>query len=345
MAVCLVTGGAGFIGSHLVEALAARGDKVRVLDNFSTGVLHNLDAVRCDVELILGELANDELLARAVEGVEVLFHLATPPWSSYDPDAIDAKWARGADTLQVLLAAKKARVQRVVYASSCRIYGHSETSRVREDDWVLPDSPYGFAKLTGEMQCMGFTSLYGLETVRLRYSEVFGPRQCPTSPYAASIPVIVKAMLAGEAPVLDTSPVAYHDFVYVDDAVHAAVLAAQAPRVAGEVYNVGRGRSVSLFEVVDTVNELLGANIQPICKQPGVYDAAPRVVDVSRAERDLGFCPSIDLRQGLQRLSDHYAEQSGFSLRGANGATQQRGPHFAGVPGASGASATKPTDE
>jgi UDP-glucose 4-epimerase len=341
MAVCLVTGGAGFIGSHLVEALTARGDKVRVLDNFSTGNLHNLDAVRCDAELILGELGNEELLERAASGVEVLFHFATPPWSSFDPETIDAKWARGADTLQVLLAAIKARVKRVVYASSCRIYGHSETARVAEDDWVLPDSPYGFAKLTGEMQCMGFTSLYGLETVRLRYSEVFGPRQCPTSPYAASIPVIVKAMLAGEAPVLDTSPVEYHDFAYVDDAVHAAVLAAQAPRVAGEVFNVGRGRSVSLFEVVDMVNDLLGTRIQPICKQPGVYDAAPRVVDVSRAERDLGFCPSIDLRQGLQRLIDHYAELSGFSLAGRNGAAE-RGPHFSRLPGAT---AAKPAEE
>jgi UDP-glucose 4-epimerase len=346
MATCLVTGGAGFIGSHLVEALMARGDRVRVLDDFRSGTLSNLEAVRGDIDLMLGNVSDGELLQRAVRDVDLLFHLASPAWTPCEPtDVLDAKWASASETLQVLLAARAARVQRVIYASSCRLYGPSEAASVKEDDWIHPESTYGFAKLAGEMQCMGFCSLYGLETVRLRYSNTFGPRQCPSSAYARALPTIVKAMLAGEPPVLDESPLEYHDFIHVDDVVHATLLAADVPRAAGEVYNIARGRSVTLLEVVETVNELLGTALEPIDKQPNSCQATARIVDIRRAERELGFCPSIDLRQGLSRLIEYYADQSGFPLPGrVTRSRERRGPHFSGSRRTQPAGEPKPTE-
>ncbi len=330
MAICLVTGGAGFIGSHLVEALVARGDKVRVLDNFCTGILTNLDKVNRDIQFIFGDLSNRDLLQQATSGVDLLFHLATPPWESYDPPGdINAKWACATGTLQVLNAARAAKVRRVIYASSCKIYGHTNAPCLKEDDAVLPDSSYGFAKLMGEMQCLGFTSLYGLETVRLRYSNTFGPRQCPTSPYAQELPLIVKSMLIGHPLVLAENAAANRDFIYVEDVVHATLLAATAPRVSGQVYNIARGRSVSILEIVATVNRIIGTQIQPVGKEPIPAETSTSTVDNTQAETDFGFCPSVDLRQGLLWLIEYYAEQGGFPLaEKVTAARGNKGPHF-----------------
>jgi UDP-glucose 4-epimerase len=327
MALCLVTGGAGFIGSHLVEGLVKRGDAVRVLDNFSTGALSNLDHVRRDVELVLGDLGDHELLSRACDGVELLFHLAFPPWSTdAPPDLLAAKWAYATETLQVLIAARAAGVGRVVYASCGAVYGNPERGVIDEDSCVLPESSYGFAKLAGEMQCMGFNSLHGLETVRLRYSNTFGPRQSTSSPVAHALTQVVKAMCAGQAPRLDEFAEEQHDFIYVDDVVHATLLAAEAPRVSGQVFNIARGRSTTMLAVVDAVNELLGTHLIPTVPKAGLNETAARAVDITRAERVLGFCPSIDLRQGLLRLIEHYAEAEGRALP-ETVARERRGPH------------------
>ena len=327
MAQCLVTGGAGFLGSHLVEALVARGDRVRVLDNFSTGILSNLDNVRSEVELHLGDIDDRELLFRATEGVEVLFHFVTPRWEIDDPtDDLEARWAHEAQTVRVLNAACAAKVRRVIWASSCSVYGHSEDPRVCEDDAVLPTSSHGFAKLAAEMHCLAFTSLYGVETVRLRYSNVFGPRQCPTSLYAREVPMIVKSTLLGQPVTLGRDAAVKRDLIYIDDAIHATLLAASAPRVSGQVYNIARGRSVDLFEVAAAVNDVIGAPARSL-DQVGVDDAPAAVtIENSRAETDFGFCPSADLQQGLRSMIEYYAEQGGFPLADRVLAARQ-GPH------------------
>jgi UDP-glucose 4-epimerase len=329
MAQCLVTGSAGFLGSHVVEALVARGDRVRVLDNFSTGILSNLDNVRGEVELHLGDIDDRELLFRATEGVEVLFHFVTPRWEIDDPtDELEARWAHEAQTVRVLNAACAAKVRRVIWASSCSIYGHTDEPRLCEDDAVLPTSSHGFAKLAGEMHCLAFTSLYGLETVRLRYSNVFGPRQCPTSPYAREVPMIVKSMLIDQPVTLGRDAAVKRDLIYIDDAIHGTLLAASAPRVSGQVYNIARGRSVDLFEVAAAVNDVIGARGPG--RGPKRTDTSPPAVtiDNSRAETDFGFCPSADLRQGLRSMIEYYAEQGGFPLADQVLASRKRqGPH------------------
>jgi len=345
MALCLVTGGAGFIGSRLVERLVARGEKVRVLDNFSTGLLSNLDRMRHEIEVVFGDLNNPDVLREAVAGVERLFHLAGPPWTAEDLADPAARWAYPSETLQVLMAAREAGVRRLIYASSCGVYGSTGALAVKEDDWVLPESPYGFAKLAGELQCIGFTSLYGLETVRLRYSEIFGPRQCPTSPYAQELPGIVKAMLAGQAPALGEKADQYRDFLYIDDAVHATLLAADASRVAGQVYNIVRGRSVTLVQVVETINQILGKEIQPIRKGGASGPFETRNISGARAETTLGFCPSIDLRQGLLALLEHYRAQPADPAGSPSSApvTPPRGPHFRDIAALQEAAHAKPS--
>ena len=343
MASCLVTGGAGFIGSHLVEALVARGDTVRVLDNFSTGLLSNLDPVRHEIEILFGDLHNPDLLHHALQGVEVVFHLAVPTWGAYETPDLAGRWAYPSETLQALIAARQAGARRFIYASSCNVYGYSDAPTLNEEDWLLPESSYGFAKLAGELQCIGFTSLYGLETVRLRFSETFGPRQCPTGPYAQALPVIVKSMLAGQPPVLDELAGALRDFIHIRDVVHATLLAAEGPRVSGQVYNVARGRSVTLWQIVETINQILGTRLAPLAKPPGVQESAARTIDISRIESDLGFCPSVDLRQGLASLVDYYTRQAALG-EAVTSAPGQGKPHFRDAAPAAAALPGKPGD-
>src|SRR5262245_23998694 len=227
MAVCLVTGGAGFIGSHLVDALAARGHRVRVLDNFSTGRRENLASAGGRVEVVEGDLTRPGDVRRASEGVELVFHqgaLASVPRSVADPLATHEACATG--TLHVLQAAREAGARRVVYAASSSAYGNSTAPSKHEDDATRPLSPYAVAKLAGEHYCAAFTEVYGLETVRLRYFNIFGPRQPPDSPYSAVIPHFIDAMLAGRSPVIYGDGRQARDFTYVDNAVRANLLAA-----------------------------------------------------------------------------------------------------------------------
>jgi UDP-glucose 4-epimerase len=311
MAVLLVTGGAGFIGSSLVEALVARGDKVRVFDNFSTGRLTNLLPVQDKIEVIAGDVSNRELLSRAAQGVECIFHYATPPSGAFDDlNNVTAGWAHSTGTLDVLIVARDAGVRRVISASSGSMYGHPNALQMKESDPILPLSPFDFIEMTGEHQCIAFASLFGLETVRLRYFNVFGPRQSPSNPHAASIPIILKAMLAGHGPVLLDNVYKYHDFLYVDDAAHAALLAAAEKRAAGKVYNIARGRPVNLLGLVAVVNELLNTHIEPVYSWRRADDYQPQAVSIVKAEAELGFCARTDLKQGLQALIDYYARQT-----------------------------------
>ena len=279
------TGGAGFIGSHIAETLVARGDRVRVLDNLSTGHRENLDGFRDQIEFIEGDVADPQVTARAVEGVDCVFHeaaLASVPLSVERPLASHAACATG--TVTLLDAARRAGVRRVVYAASSAAYGDRPGSTKRETDLPAPLSPYAAAKLAGELYCQAFWSTFGLETVAIRYFNVFGPRQDPHSQYSAVIPLLITAMLAGRQPVIYGDGRQSRDFSFVANVVHANLLAADAPGVAGRTINVADGRSIDLLTLIDALNRLAGHQRQAaICpaaagrrpRKPGRHHAWP----------------------------------------------------------------------
>jgi nucleoside-diphosphate-sugar epimerase len=305
MAVCLVTGGAGFIGSHLTEALIADGHTVRVLDNFSTGKRENLAPVRGRNQLLEGDITNPLDLRSAMRGVEVVYHqaaLASVPRSVADPVATHAACATG--TLNVLVAARDAKVHRVVYAASSSAYGDSVRLPKHEDDPTRPLSPYAVAKLAGEQYCSAFTNVYGLQTVRLRYFNVFGPRQSPDSAYAAVIPLFIQALNAGLSPLIHGDGEQSRDFTYVADAVQANLRAAVTPGAGGKVYNVACGRRTSLNELVAHLNALLGTDIAAKhgAARPG--DVRHSLADITRAREELGYRPTTDTVAGLRHCLD-----------------------------------------
>jgi UDP-glucose 4-epimerase len=307
MSLCLVTGGAGFIGSHLVDGLLSAGHKVRVLDNFSTGNPNNLLAVRKQIELIEGDIAKPEVVRKAMQGVELVFHqaaLASVPRSVADPLATNLVCVNG--TLNVLLAARDAGARRVVYAASSSAYGNSERLPKRETDPTAPLSPYAVAKLAGEHYCAAFSEVYGLETVRLRYFNVFGPRQPPDSPYAAVIPRFLEAMIAGNSPTIYGDGKQSRDFTYVSDIVRANQLAAQAANVSGRVYNIACGRRTSLLELVAKINALLRTQIKPVHEDPRPGDVLHSQADIAPAQADLGFDPQVGIEEGLRLCLDYF---------------------------------------
>jgi UDP-glucose 4-epimerase len=307
MATCLVTGGAGFIGSHLVEALLARGHTVRVLDNFSTGSRDNLAHVAGRIELIDADLTNLDAVRNATHTTELVFHqgaLASVPRSVADPLATHQACATG--TLHVLMGAREAGVRRVIYAASSSAYGASTRLPKRETDPALPLSPYAVAKLAGENYCAAFSTVYGLETVSLRYFNIYGPRQSPDSPYAAVIPLFLRAMLQGQSPVIHGDGHQSRDFTFIEDAVQANLLAAEAPSVSGKVYNIACGRQTSLLELVDQINRLLKTSIRPIYDAPRPGDVRHSLADISRAQADLGYSPQFDVEHGLRRCIEHF---------------------------------------
>jgi UDP-glucose 4-epimerase len=295
----LVTGGAGFIGSNLVRHLLAAGDRVRVLDDLSTGHRANLEGV--EAEVIEGDVRDQELVRRACRGAEVVYHLAALPSvarSLADPARTNDVNVRG--TLSVLLAARAEGVRRVVYASSSSIYGDAPTLPKEEGMPPLPRSPYAAAKLAGEAYCRAFTASLGLETVSLRFFNVFGPRQDPASPYAAVIPRFASRMLAGEPPVIFGDGRQSRDFTYVANAVRACRLAAEADgEVAGEVLNVACGRRTSLLELVALLNRLLGTSLEPVFADPQPGDVRHSEAAIAKAERLLGYRPLVGVEEGL----------------------------------------------
>jgi UDP-glucose 4-epimerase len=303
----LVTGGAGFIGSHLATALAERGDRVRVLDNLSTGSRANLDSVLDRVELIEGDVRDADCVARAVNGVDLIFHeaaLASVPLSVERPLDSHAVCATG--TVMLLDQARRSGVRRVVYAASSSAYGDRPSPSKRETD--LPDalSPYAAAKLAAEFYCQAFYRTYGLETVCLRYFNVFGPRQDPASPYSAVIPIFLTRLLAGKPPVVYGDGGQSRDFVYVGDVVQANLLAADSPKAPGQTFNVGSGRSISLLELIGALARLLGVQVEPIHEPPRPGDVRDSLADITLARELLGYTPRIDLEEGLRLSLDHY---------------------------------------
>jgi UDP-glucose 4-epimerase len=297
---CLVTGGAGFIGSHLVEALTAAGRRVRVLDDFSTGVRDNLAGVCPAPELIEGDVADPTAVARAVAGVAVAFHLAAlaSVAKSLDaPDQTHRVCATG--TLNVLDAARRAGVRRVVYAASSSAYGIPTGDVQTEADPVMALSPYAAAKLAGELYTEAFTTSFGLETVRLRFFNVFGPRQRADSPYSGVIALFAAALSAGRTPVVHGDGLQSRDFVYVSDVVGALMRAAEASAISGKVYNVGTGRRTTVLDLVAALNHVLGTDVKPAhgAARPG--DVRHSCADISRARQELGFQPSVRFEDGL----------------------------------------------
>ena len=321
MALCLVTGGAGFIVSHLVGGLVEGGHQVRVLDNFSTGDMENLAGLQDRVEVVTGDITDLASVQQAMRGVDFVFHeaaLASVPRSVANPIATHRACVDG--TLNVLLAARDAKVRRVVYAASSSAYGNSARLPKTETDPTNPLSPYAAAKLSGEHYCTAFSQVYGLETVRLRYFNVFGPRQTPDSPYAAVIPLFIQGMTSGRSPTIFGDGEQSRDFTYVADVVQANRLAARAPGVSGNVFNVACGHRTSLLELVAHLNALLGMHIRPTHGPERAGDVRHSQADIERARRDLGYRPTTDMVQGLTRCLEWWSQRQGkpFSHRVRN---------------------------
>ncbi len=305
--VHLVTGGAGFIGSHLVEALLARQRAVRVLDNFSTGLRSNLSTNR-PVEIVEADLTNAAAVEKALAGVEVVYHLgalASVQRSIENPAATHAACATG--TLHVLDAARRAGVRRVVYAASSSAYGGASSPEGQSEDALPhPLSPYAAAKLAGELYLQAFAAAYGLETVGLRFFNIFGPRQRSDSPYSGVIALFIASMSAGIPPVIHGDGLQSRDFTYVENAVQALLKAAEAPNVSGQIFNVGTGRSITVLDLVANLNRLLKQSLTPRHDAPRPGDVRYSLANIERARQALGYKPSVSFEDGLLRTLDWY---------------------------------------
>jgi UDP-N-acetylglucosamine/UDP-N-acetyl-alpha-D-glucosaminouronate 4-epimerase len=308
----LVTGGAGFIGSNLVGSLAADGHAVRVLDDLSTGRAENLEGVAGDVEVVGGDVRDRPLVRGAVDGAEVVFHLAALPSvarSVADPRASHEVNVDG--TLNLLLAAGDAGVRRLVYASSSSVYGDTPVLPKHEDMPVSPRSPYAAAKLAGEAYCRAFSHVYPLETVCLRFFNVFGPRQDPASQYAAVVPRFVTRMLAGEPAEVTGDGRQTRDFTYVANAVAACRLAATAgPEAVGQAMNVGCADRISVLDLVELINDLLGERLDPVFTPARPGDVRDSQASTAKAERLIGYRPLVSVREGLAATVRWFADDA-----------------------------------
>jgi UDP-glucose 4-epimerase len=301
----LVTGGAGFIGSNLARALLARGDDVRVLDNFSTGNRGNLAGLEHDVELVEGDLRSYERVHAAVRGVEVVFHqgaLPSVPRSVQDPLTTTAVNVEG--TLNVLLAARDEGVRRIVNASSSSVYGNGGELPRTESQLPDPISPYAVAKLAAERFCTSFTRVYAMEIVSLRYFNVFGPRQDPTSQYAAVVPRFIRAIAAGEPVTVYGDGEQSRDFTYVDNVVGANLLAADAAGISGEIVNIATGASTTVNQLADTIGRLLSRRVEKEFEPEREADVRASWADVDQAQHLFGYEPRVELEDGLRRTAD-----------------------------------------
>jgi len=306
MAHYLVTGGAGFIGSHLCEELARRGETVRVVDSLITGKRANLAHVP-NVEFIEGDLADFSVATRAVRGVDYVLHQAaipSVPRSVEDP--ITSNRANIDASLNLLVAARDAGVKRVVYAGSSSAYGNSATMPKVETMPTAPLSPYALQKLVAEQYCQMFTSLYGLETVTIRYFNVFGPRQDPSSPYSGVISLFIKALFENQRPKIYGDGEHTRDFTYVANVVDGVLRACHAKDASGEVINVATNGRVSLNELFTTLRTLVGANVEPIYDKPRAGDVRDSQADINKAARLLGYKPLVTFEQGLKNTVDWY---------------------------------------
>lgn len=307
----LITGGAGFIGSHLVEHLVGAGQEVVVLDDLSGGRRENFAAVRRRISFIRGSVADLNTCRRAMDGIDyVLHHAAVTSVQRSVDDPVGAHQVNATGTLNVLLAAREARVRRVVYAGSTSAYGNSATLPNSESHVTRPLGPYAASKLGGEGYCLAFHATYGLETVVLRYFNVYGPRQDPKSQYAAVVPRFIASALQGEPPTIFGDGKQTRDFVYVGNVVHANMLAARAPaaRVAGQVFNIGSGTSVSVNELWDRIRSLTGVPVLPHHADARPGEVKDSLAAIDRAREHLGYAPVVDFEEGLRRTVAHYEE-------------------------------------
>jgi nucleoside-diphosphate-sugar epimerase len=309
----LVTGGAGFIGSHLVEALVRRGQRVRVLDNLSTGKRSNI-AHCAGVEFIEGDCADPQVAMHAARGMDYVLHQAaipSVPRSVKDPAT--SHRANVDATLNILLAARDSGVKRLVYAGSSSAYGDTVVLPKHEEMPTAPLSPYALQKLVGEQYCAMFTRLYGLETVTTRYFNVFGPRQDPTSPYSGVIAQFAAAILEDRSPIIYGDGGQTRDFTYVANVVDGVLKACEAPRAAGTVINVATGGRVSLNELLGMMNRIVGTAVQPIYKEPRAGDVRDSQAAIEKARALLGYSPSVTCEEGLQRTLGWYREEAGMA--------------------------------
>jgi UDP-glucose 4-epimerase len=308
--VRLVTGGAGFIGSHVVERLLRDGVRVRVLDNFSAGKRENLDFARgagAALEVIDGDLRDLSTVERAVRGTALIYHQAamrSVPRSVADPIGANDNNVTG--TLHVLEAARRHGVKRVVYASSSSVYGESAELPKREDQAPAPISPYAVSKAAGEDYARVWTKLYGVETVGLRYFNVFGPRQDPKSEYAAVLPRFILWALRGEPLEVHGDGRQSRDFTFIDNVVEANILAGQAPDASGEVFNVGCGERTSLLEVIAMLESILGRPLERRHTPSRGGDVPHTLADVSKAKRLMGYAPLVGFAEGFRRTVEHF---------------------------------------
>ncbi len=306
----LVTGGAGFIGSHLVEELVRAGEKVRVLDNFLTGRRENLAEFRGRIALIEGDVRSLETCRRAVEDIDFVLHqaaLPSVPRSIQDP--LLSNDINTGGTLNMLQAAQEAGVKRFVFASSSSVYGGDERLPKREGNEGAPLSPYAVTKVAGEKYCQVFDQTFGLPTVCLRYFNIFGPRQDPASQYAAVVPLFVRLCLEGRPPRIYGDGNQSRDFTYVANVVQANLLACQAAEAPGKVFNIASGGRVTVNELAAAIRDLTGARVEPVHDQPRPGDILHSWADISRATEALGYRPSVNFREGLERTVRWYKER------------------------------------
>jgi UDP-glucose 4-epimerase len=309
MAVYVVTGGGGFIGSHIVEELIRRKQTVKVIDNFSTGKRENVKPFESAAEIIEADLADSGNLAPLLKGADYVIHQAaipSVPKSIIDP--VRSHHANVDGTLRMLLAARDAGVRRVVYASSSSLYGDSPTLPKHEGMAPNPLSPYGAQKLFGEMYCQVFTRAYGLETVSLRYFNVFGPRQDRTSQYSGVLALFIPAVLEGRPPKVYGDGLQSRDFTYVQNVVEANLLACTAPGVAGEVFNIACGDRITVNSMLQQINKITGKDIAPIYAEPRAGDIKHSHADITKAREKLGYKPLVSFEEGLGRTIEWYRE-------------------------------------
>ena len=304
MAVYVVTGGAGFIGSHMVERLLSQGQSVRIADDFSSGLKANVPA---GVEVIEGDVADAAVAARAVHGATYVIHLAaipSVPRSVKDP--VRSNRANVDGTLNVLVAARDAGVKRVVFAGSSSVYGDAAVLPKREDMKPSPLSPYALQKLIGEQYCQIFTRLYGLETVTTRFFNVFGPRQQPGSPYSGVISLFIEALAKGQAPTVHGDGKQTRDFTFVGDVVTGVLASCEAAKASGEVINVAAGGRISLLDLIKTLQTILGTNLKPVFGPTREGDVRDSQADIQKARKLLDFSPVVAFEDGLRQTVEWF---------------------------------------
>lgn len=308
MSKYLVTGGAGFIGSNIVKRLVEEGKEVRILDNLSTGKRKNIELFLDKIEFIEGDFTDLEVARKAVKGMDYVIHtgaIPSVPRSVDDPVKTNAANITG--TLNLLIAARDEKVKRFVYSASSSAYGDSRVMPKEETMPTSPKSPYAIQKLVGEMYCQNFFKLYGLETVCLRYFNVFGPNQDPESVYSAVIPLFIKKVILGESPVILGDGTTSRDFTYVDNNVDANLRACVADsKVAGQVINIACGYEVSLNGLLDKINTELGTSVEPIYKDERVGDVKHSLADITKAKNLLGYEPIVTFEEGLRKTIEFY---------------------------------------